>query len=206
MVTARSIGMTLLLAVCSNALAAADTFPSQARLSYSPWTKFCHRGEDAAAEQICFTGKDGRAESGQMVIGAVIIEPVGEPKKILRITVLLGMQLVHGTRVIIDNNPPQQSPYVICFANGCMSDYEATPELIANLKKGLNLIVQAINTNGQPLTWALPLTDFAKAYDGPPTDLIALEDQRKSLEKRTLRHDDTLEPRHRLMSSITLTH
>jgi len=29
-----------------------------------------------------------------------------------------------------------QSPYVICFANGCMSDYEVTPELLANMKKG----------------------------------------------------------------------
>jgi invasion protein IalB len=128
---------------------------------------FCHRGEYATAEQSCFTGKDGRAESGQMVIGAVIIEPAGEPKKILRVTVPMGMQLVHGTRVIVDNNPPQQSTYVICFANDCMSDYEATPELIANLKKGLNLIVQAINSDATVLTWELPLADFAKAYNGP---------------------------------------
>jgi invasion protein IalB len=197
MVTARSIGMILLLAGCSTALAAADTFPSQVKLSYTPWTKSCHKGEDATAEQICFTGKDGRAESGVTEIGAVIIEPADEPKKILRVTVPLGMQLAHGTRVIIDNNPPQRSPYVICFDHGCESDYEATPELIANLKKGLNLIVQAINSDATVLTWALPLADFAKAYNGPPIDLIALEDQRKSLEKRALRHDDTLEPQYR---------
>jgi invasion protein IalB len=197
MVTARSIGMILLLAGCSAALAAADTFPSQAKLSYTPWTKFCHKGEDATAGQICFTGKDGRAESGVTVIGAVIIEPAYEPKKILRVTVPLGMQLAHGTRVIIDNNPPQRTPYVVCFDHGCESDYEATPELIANLKKGLNLIVQAINSDATVLTWALPLADFAKAYSGPPIDLIALEDQRKSLEKRALRHDDTLEPQYR---------
>jgi len=24
------------------------------------------------------------------------------------------MQLVHGTRIIVDSNAPQQSPYVIC--------------------------------------------------------------------------------------------
>ena len=72
------------------------------------------------------------------VIAAVIIEPEGEPKKILRVTLPLGMQLVHGTRMIVDNNPPAQSPYVICFANGCMSDYEVTPELLASMKKGQN--------------------------------------------------------------------
>ena len=93
------------------------------------------------------------------MIAAVIIEPEGEPKKILRVTLPLGMQLVHGTRVIVDNNPPLQSPYVICFANGCMSDYEVTPELLANMKKGQNLVVQAINSNGAPLTLPLPLQE-----------------------------------------------
>src|SRR5512135_2345863 len=103
----------------------------QIQLIYAPWTKFCLKGQDANAKQVCFTGKDGRIESGQPVVAAVIIEPEGEPKKILRVTLPLGMQLVHGTRVMVDNNPPMQSPYVICFANGCMSDYEVTPELLA---------------------------------------------------------------------------
>jgi invasion protein IalB len=159
----------------------------QVQLIYAPWTKFCLKGQDANAKQVCFTGKDGRIESGQPVVAAVIIEPEGEPKKILRVTLPLGMQLVHGTRVIVDNNSPQQSPYVICFANGCMSDYEATPELLANMKKGQTLVVQAINANGAPLTLPLPLQEtggasFAKAYDGPPTDPKVFEENQKKLQ------------------------
>jgi invasion protein IalB len=158
------------------------------QLIYAPWTKFCLKGQDANAKQICFTGKDGRIESGQPVIAAVIIEPEGEPKKILRVTLPLGMQLVHGTRVIVDNNAPAQSPYVICFANGCMSDYEVTPEMLANMKKGQNLVVQAINANGAPLTLPLPLQEtggsgFAKAYDGPPTDPKVFEENQKKLQE-----------------------
>jgi invasion protein IalB len=155
----------------------------QVQLIYAPWTKFCLKGQDANAKQVCFTGKDGRIESGQPVIAAVIIEPEGEPKKILRVTLPLGMQLVHGTRVIVDNNPPAQSPYVICFANGCMSDYEVTPELLGNMKKGQNLVVQAINSNGAPLTLPLPLGDFAKAYDGPPTDPKEFEKTQQKLQE-----------------------
>jgi len=155
----------------------------QVRLIYAPWTKFCLKGQDANAKQVCFTGKDGRIESGQPVIAAVIIEPEGETKKILRVTLPLGMQLVHGTRVIVDSNPPAQSPYVICFQNGCMSDYEVTPELLANMKKGQNLVVQAINSNGAPLTLPLPLADFAKAYDGPPTDPKVFEETQKKLQE-----------------------
>jgi len=159
----------------------------QIQLIYAPWTKFCLKGQEANAKQVCFTGKDGRIESGQPVIAAVIIEPEGEPKKILRVTLPLGMQLVHGTRVIVDSNPPMQSPYVICFANGCMSDYEVTPELLTNLKKGQNLVVQAINSNGAPLTLPLPLQEsgssFGKAYDGPPTDPKQFEETQKKLQE-----------------------
>lgn len=155
----------------------------QVQLIYAPWTKFCLKGQDANAKQVCFTGKDGRIESGQPVIAAVIIEPEGETKKILRVTLPLGMQLVHGTRIIIDSNAPQQAPYVICFANGCMSDYEVTADMIANMKKGQNLIVQAINSNGAPLTLPLPLAEFAKAYDGPPTDPKVFEETQKKLQE-----------------------
>jgi invasion protein IalB len=155
----------------------------QVQLIYSPWTKFCLKGQDTNAKQVCFTGKDGRIESGQPVVAAVIIEPEGEPKKVLRVTLPLGMQLVHGTRVIIDSNQPQQSPYVICFQNGCMSDYDASAEVLGNMKKGQNLIIQAINANGQPLTLPLPLADFGKAYDGPPTDPKVFEEQQKKLQE-----------------------
>jgi invasion protein IalB len=166
----------------------------QVQLIYAPWTKFCLKGQDANAKQVCFTGKDGRIESGQPVVAAVIIEPEGEPKKILRVTLPLGMQLVHGTRVIIDNNAPAQSPYVICFANGCMSDYEATPDMINNMKKGQNLVVQAINANGAPLTLPLPLQEtggsFAKAYDGPPTDPKVFEENQKKLQEELQKKAD----------------
>jgi invasion protein IalB len=156
----------------------------QVQLIYAPWTKFCLKGQEAGAKQVCFTGKDGRIESGQPVIAAVIIEPEGEPKKILRVTLPLGMQLQHGTRIIVDNNQPMQSPYVICFQNGCMSDYEATPEMIASMKKGQNLVVQAINSNGAALTLPLPLVnEFAKAYDGPPTDPKQFEENQKKLQE-----------------------
>ena len=53
--------------------------------------------------------------------------------------------------------------------------------------KGKNLIVQAINSNGQPLTLPLPLEEtggsFAKAYDGPPTDPKVFEENQKKLQE-----------------------
>ena len=95
------------------------------------------------------------------VVAAVLIEPEGEPKKILRVTLPLGMQLIHGTRVIIDQNQPMTAPYVICFTNGCMADYEADPDMIAKMKNGQGSVVQAINSTGaadQPGAAARPIS------------------------------------------------
>src|SRR5437588_7824650 len=116
------------------------------------------------------------------VIGAVVIEPEGEQKKVLRVTLPLGMSIQPGTRVIVDQGQPMTGPYVICFQNGCMADYEASGELIGKLKKGQGLVVQGINGAGQPVSLVLPLADFAKAYDGPPTDPKVFEEQQKRLQ------------------------
>jgi invasion protein IalB len=154
----------------------------QPQLIYSPWTKFCLKGQETNAQQVCFTGKDGRIESGMPVIAAVLIEPEGDSKKVLRVTLPLGMQLPQGTRVIVDQGQPMNAPYIICFTNGCMADYEASAELIGKLKKGQGLVVQGINSQGQPISLVLPLTDFGKAYDGPPTDPKVFEEQQKKLQ------------------------
>jgi len=154
----------------------------QPQLIFSPWTKFCLKGQEANAKQVCFTGKDGRVESGMPVVAAVLIEPEGEPKKILRVTLPLGMSIQPGTRVIVDNGQPMTGPYVICFNNGCMADYEASGELIGKLKKGQGLVIQGINGSQQAISLVIPLADFAKAYDGPPTDPKKFEEQQKQLQ------------------------
>jgi invasion protein IalB len=156
--------------------------PDQPQLIFSPWTKFCLKGQEANAKQVCFTGKDGRVESGMPVVAAVLIEPEGETKKVLRVTLPLGMSIQPGTRVIVDNGQPMTGPYVICFNNGCMADYEASGELIAKLKKGQGLVIQGINGSQQPISLVVPLSDFAKAYDGPPTDPKKFEEQQQQLQ------------------------
>jgi invasion protein IalB len=167
----------------------------QVQLIFSPWTKFCLKGQpgqpaDPNAKEVCFTGKDARVESGQPVAAAVIIEPQGADKKLLRVTLPLGMQLAHGTRVIVDQNQPMTAPYVICFTNGCMADYDANADLINKMKKGQGLVIQAINTTGQPISLVMPLTDFAKAYDGPPTDPKVFEAEQKKLQEELQKRAD----------------
>jgi invasion protein IalB len=156
--------------------------PDVPQLIYTIWTKVCLKGQEANAQQVCFTGKEGRIDSGLLVVGAVLIEPEGSASKVLRITLPLGMQLSPGTRVIVDNGQPMNAPYMTCFPNGCMADYEASSELIGKMKKSQSMVVQGINSQGQAINLPLPLPDFAKAYDGPPTDPKIVEDRQKKLQ------------------------
>jgi invasion protein IalB len=154
----------------------------QPQLMYSPWMKVCGKGPDTNNKQVCVITKDGRLENGMPVAIVQLFEPEGGPK-VLRVTVPLGMQLAHGTRLLIDQNPPAQSPYSICFPVGCMADYQVADDMITKMKKGQNIVVQAINMQGTPISLPLPLNDFAKAYDGPPTDPKAFEEQQRKLQE-----------------------
>lgn len=153
------------------------------QLIYSPWAKFCGKGQDANAKQVCFTGKDARTEAGQPVVAAALIEPDGEPKKLFRITLPSPLQLQYGTRLIVDQQQPMTGPFFTCFSNGCMADYEATPDMITKLKGGQVLTIQAINLAGAAISFPVPLTDFKKANEGPPTDPKVFEEQQKKLQE-----------------------
>src|SRR5260370_14398520 len=63
-----------------------------------------------------------------------------------------------------------------------MSDYDVTPALLASLRNGRSLTVQAIENTGRPLSRALPLTEFNQAYVGPPTDSKGFEAQQRKLQ------------------------
>jgi hypothetical protein len=64
-----------------------------------------------------------------------------------------------------------------------MSDYEVSNDLIGAMKTGQTMHVQGLNDTGQPLSIPLPLADFAKAFDGPPSDPKAVADQNKQLQQ-----------------------
>lgn len=154
-------------------------------LVYRRWTKVCPPKEAAAsapagAKQPCFIFMEGREDGGMLVVRSTIMEVEGEPKKTLIVSFLYGVDLLRGTRIVVDQGPlDATAPYIVCVPPntpppffGCVSQYEITNEMINGMKKGKFLTLQTV-FNGQTLSPQLPLADFAKAYDGPPTDLKA---------------------------------
>src|SRR6185437_4099975 len=95
----------------------AGAAPQQPQLMYTPWMKVCGKQNtnDPKSKSVCVITKDGRLENGMPVAVVQLFEPEGSDKKLLRVTVPLGMQLQHGTRIIIDQGQPENAPYSICF-------------------------------------------------------------------------------------------
>ena len=172
------------------------------QLIYSQWIKFCIGPDGQPADpkdpaikskQICLTGLDGRTESGALLVAIATIDPPADGKKILRVTLPVGMHLQHGTRVIVDDTQPMTAPYVVCFTNGCISDYELNPDTLGRVKKGKIAYVQGINYQGGAMTFQVPLTEFAKAFDGAPTDPKVLEERQKKLEDELKKKGEELQ-------------
>jgi invasion protein IalB len=163
-------------------------------LIYRRWTKVCPPKEanaPAGGKQPCFTFTEGQEDSGGLIVRATLMEVEGEPRKGFVVSFMYGVDLQRGTHLVVDQGPLEATaPYVVCVPPnmppgpffGCVSQYEVTADMVTGLKKGKILTLQTI-INGQTLSPQLPLADFAKAYDGPPTDLKAEAEQVQKLQE-----------------------
>src|SRR5579883_1332335 len=167
----------------------------QVQVIFSPWSRYCAKGvteqsSEIRAKEVCFTAADGHLKSGQKLVIALLIEPEGSDTKLLRVTLPLGVALIPGARIVIDEKEAMTAPYVACLPkNGCMADYKADADLIEKLKKGQSLAIQAFD-KGKPISFTLPLTGFAKAYEGPAGDATGLNELHDSLPNEPQGHSE----------------
>lgn len=167
------------------------------QITFSPWARYCAKGpteksSEIGVKEVCFTAADGHLASGQKLVIALLIESAGSDTKLLRVTLPLGVALVPGARIVIDERDAMRAPFVACVPkNGCMADYKADADLIEKLKKGRTLAIQAFD-KGKPLSFTLPLTGFAQAYEGPASDPTGIQEGLSSeLQSHSEDHLDT---------------
>ena len=167
----------------------------QVQLIFSPWAKYCTKGlteqsSEIRTKEVCFTAADGHLTSGQKLVIALLIEPEGGDTKLLRVTLPLGVALVPGARIFIDEKEAMTAPFIACLPrNGCMADYKADAGLIEKLKKGQSLGIQVFD-RGRPISFTLPLTAFAEAYDGPAGDATGLNELQEGLPNQLQSHSE----------------
>lgn len=170
--------------------------PEQASV-YSPWEKFCGREHDADAGEVCFTGRDARSGDGRELVAVALIETAGDRSALFRVNLPGPLRLGDGVRLTIDHDEPLPAPFSTCYADACMADYQATPQLLARLKGGGAIAVAATDLEGRAVSFTLPLSDppassFASAHDGPAVDPDAFAQQQKRLQADLKRRADEM--------------
>jgi invasion protein IalB len=154
----------------------------QPQLIYTPWTKLCQKTAETNNKQVCVVNAQARLETGQPVVMTQVVEAEGA-EKILRVVLMIPVRVQSGTRLMLDGQELQRGAFALCAPYmGCNSDYKADDALIAKMKKGKTLDVQAVNVFNEIVNLPLPLAEFASAYDGPPLDPKAFEEQQKKLQ------------------------
>jgi invasion protein IalB len=155
----------------------------QPQLIYTPWTKLCQKGAETQNKQVCVVNAQARLETGQPVVMAQVVEPEGA-ERVLRVVLMIPVRVGSGTRLLLDQQELARGAFSLCAPYmGCNSDYKLDDATIAKLKKGKTIDVQAVNVFNEIVNLPVPLTDFATAYDGPPLDPKAFEEQQHKLQE-----------------------
>jgi invasion protein IalB len=163
-------------------LAAPIQAPISLRPTQNEWTKVCGK-DQAANKEICYTTRDFSAQADQPPVLALAVYDVkGDDIRIVRFLMPVGLMLRPGFRFTIDKGGEQDGGFEICFPNGCFAESKIKGTTLAEMKKGNMLNVTVKNQVNNPITFAVPLEGFGKAFDGPAKDPKELEEERKKFE------------------------
>ncbi len=177
---------------------AAATGPTVVQVKPEPsqtsWTKVCGKDE-AAKKEICYTTRDFVSDQGQPVLAVAIYDVKGDANKIVRFLMPLGLLLQPGIRFGVDTAQPTPGRFAICFPNGCFAEAQVKDDFINAMKKGTTLSVSVQNQGAREVSFAIPLTDFAKGFDGAAIDPKVLEEQQKQLQDELAKRQEELRQR-----------
>jgi invasion protein IalB len=175
----------------------------------SAWVKLCEtashttknkEGKDEKKDlNICLTHHERLdGNTGMVLVSAAIRQVEGVDKQHFMVMVPLGMMLQPGMRATIypkdlwekvqKNEKPDESKlkavklsYTLCHPAGCTAEMEATPEFLGDIKGGGGIMVFAINANGAPVAFPVPLAGFDTAFAAGPVDSKKYGEARKNL-------------------------
>lgn len=162
--------------------------------SQTSWTKVCGK-DQAANKEICYTTRDFVSDQGQPVLAVAIYDVKGDTNKIVRFLMPLGLLLQPGIRFAVDSAQPTPGRFAICFPNGCFAEAQVKDDFINAMKKGTNLNISVQNQGAREVSFSIPLSDFAKGFDGAPIDPKVLEEQQKQLQDELAKRQDELRKR-----------
>jgi len=150
--------------------------------SQTDWVKVC--GKDPGNQkEICYTTRDFVSDQGQPVLAVAVYDVKGEPNRVVRFLMPLGLLLQPGIRFGVDTGQPTAGRYAICLPNGCFAEANVPANAVDGMKRGTNLNISVQNQAAREVTFSVPLAGFGKGFDGAPIDPAVLQAQQQKLQE-----------------------
>jgi invasion protein IalB len=147
------------------------------------WTKVCGK-DQTANKEVCYTTRDfGTAPDQPPVLALAVYDVKGDDTKIVRLLLPIGLLLRPGFRFAVDKGATLEGGYEICFPNGCFAESKVKQNTIDSIKKGTTLNVSVKNQVAAEVIFSIPLSGFAKAFDGPAIDPAVLQARQEELQQ-----------------------
>lgn len=147
------------------------------------WVKLCVNNEQTNNKQICLVQHETfDPNMGIVMVYAAIRTVEGEPTSqfIVRMPTVYSLVMPTGAQAVVDQQQPATPlQFSVCFPASCQADMELTDDLLQKMRAGQQMVVAAMNVQKKTMAFPVPLTGFSKAFDGPPTDTAAYEQQRR---------------------------
>ncbi len=150
-------------------------------IAQSPWTKVCGKAPGAEKE-TCLTGQEVRSDQGAFLASIAVEEAPTENKKVIRVAVPVGLLIQPGLILRADDQKGIPARFTVCLPNACFASIDSANDIVAQMKKGKNLLIAGRNMQGKEINISMPLSGFGTALEGAALDTKALEDQQKKLQ------------------------
>ena len=149
---------------------AAQTAPSQAEAPppnnpAAGWIARCTSASRDAPLECAMEQTAVLSKTGQLIVLINIRVPSDTRAPVAVIQLPLGLDLLAGAKLQVDDGKVNDLQIQTCEARGCYSNAAIAPDLLAAMKAGKQLKVSFQNLAKEAITIPMPLADFAAAYD-----------------------------------------
>ena len=148
-------------------------------IAKTDWTKVCSKPQQGQKE-LCFTTRDFTTAPDQPPPVALAVYDVkGDESRIVRVLLPIGLLLKPGVRFSVDKGATSDGAFEFCMPNGCFAETKVNGKVIDQMKKGTTFNIVAKGLANNEVTFALPLANFGKSFDGPsiPPEVIQKQQQ-----------------------------
>ena len=161
----------------------AVTAPATANAQQQPqgWFKVCDKQD---GNDVCSVRNIMTANTGQLITAVAIITVTGKVnRKFMQVSVPSARLIPPGVLMQIDGAKGSKLEYAVCMPDLCITEMPVTDGIIANLKKGKEVVFTSINFQRAPNPIKMSLQGFTGVFDGPAMEQSKLEERQRLLQE-----------------------